>query len=1251
MIRIPHPYRDFQKNLFLGEGMVLFMSSEPEGGASDDDEPIAASGGSAGGTGGSGTPPTPPTPPETPEEPIFEAPKEGAQTAQAKPKFEPKKKALTKKDLDEEFENQQAIKSAKDKKEKQAVISNIYEKGAEKGLFRNLKDVVKDTPELAAQGEFETHWISRLGDYNGIQNQIDGLVEKRKTLSDTKFIKDSPNFQAEFRKTYQELLGIQRQGGLPLSPETKKLLNQQAQEKAANNVQVDGEDNELKDPTDPNGRRLVLKRKDVLKAIDGVIAALLEKRRQEFLELMDYMLDNLKRRLTFLIEKWQVDPPEGYEDVQEAWIEYCVELLETLDKTDFTTLDLSKPDFPEMDKHFSLAKDWWYSISLFEDTYADFQRAKEEDISRETLQAQFNDLEKNAKENLTDKKVHDYQEKLDAITKEIDTLLPELEALKEHAHDQGERELRESEIITLKNAKKTLLEKRDVKKLVQDTLDSEEVLADKTFSRSGVTLQVKKGLKQQLEFFDKAPLDTQERRTLMRAMNDGMKEMKQAFDNIQIEGNVQFVETLNKLRLYKKSIRAKEGPVTQEVIWINPFEAWGHVWHSVTTTIKGNIETEAKRGAGYFQKQGTKWMQYIPNPTNSQVIKSLTELSANGEQEAEHAEHGRVGDIQKGYEGFNTEHLYHLAADTKDRWEFKACLNLLADRGRLNWYDPWIYKQLNQWQKTVQLPEDPNWHQTYITASDDMLRQAFFYIYRVTDDYRNLKNKNTGSWESKKGEFKKGCGLLAAEPGGLKREADKLLEQFKATAEHNAHTGQHHPSKADPIKYEAIIEYAIEQGKMQGEDRMYYINQGIASGFLPFDRGAELTKFNNTYPPVDRYDSGSPRGDRPTIYDIKEWACHDKVTNIYDVFETLSDNTAANQRVSKTISQGQNRVDHDDAPMLAGHIDAETINRLLSANGQGGYGLPATGLQSLVVGHELWMDMYAHRYSEKKKEFNDSQLNRFVTMFMRFDGITSRQMYANTTTYWRLDESVADNSEPRAKGSYESLFGHETARKNQGKGNTISSYLKSVKGYLEILDFDQDFALIRKLNNKELRSKDAIDSFVRGFKNKHGDEAAKRIFGEPPMDNIDKIYESAIPSYIKFITEKHSDRVTAMVSAINNDHKKIWAAQEAAGETSLIQRLKEVEKKKAAVRSEAYAVAQGQDPHGHGHGGHGHGGHGHGGHGEHGDDHGHEEGGHGAAAHHRQGAYDDEDMQEAAERRNGKWSFSRRDHQSNRKTY
>lgn len=1174
MIRLRHPYRDFQKNLFLGEEMVLRMSDTPEGDGGDDTEPPAATGG---GAGGAGTPPTPPpaapdATPAAPEGPIYEAPKDGNQV--------PPNKPLTKEQLEAQLKNKDGS---------QNLLKTGFEKGVEKGLYNSFKDVVKDTPELEIHGEFETHWISKLGDYNGVQNQIDHFVQQKKRLSDDKFIKDSPDFKAEFKKVYQEMLAAIQKGPIKISPETLRRIQENAKQEVTENYKA-------------------AKRAPLIKAIDEVIESLIEERRKQFLELMEYMLDNLKRRIIFLIEKWQVAPPLGYEDVQEEWIEYCVELLETLDKTDFSTLDLSKPDFPEMDKHFALAKDWWYSVSLFEDTYKDFNQAGKQELSRETLQAQFSDLEKNAQEKLTDKKVHDYQSKLDAVTAEIDKLLPELEAKsKDKSLDKAERELRASEIFTLKNAKQTLLEKRDIKTLVNDTLYSEEVLTDKAFSRSGVKLEIKKGLKHQLDFFNSAPLNSQERRLLMRSMNDGMKEMKQAFDNIEVEANVQFVETLNKLRLYRESLTFTEGPVTQEVIWINPFEAWGHVWHSVTTTIKGNVETEAKRGAGYLQKQGTKWMEKVPNPTNNQVIKSFKEFSANGEQEAEHAEHGRVGDIQKGYEGFNTEHLYHLAAETSDRWEFKACLNLLADRGRVNWYDPWIYTQLNRWQKTVKLPTDPNWHRTYITASDDMLRQAFIYIYRVTDDFKNLKNKNTSSWESKKGEFKKGLGLLAAEPGGLKREADKLLDKFKD--DHHNHI---HFSKADPIKYEAIIEYAIEQGKMNGEDRMYYINHGIAEGFLPFDRGAELTKLNNTYPPVDRYDSGSARGDRPTIFDVKEWACHDKVTNMYDVFETLSDNAATNQRANKTISQGQNRVDHDDAPMLAGHIDAETMQRILSANGQGGYGLPATGLQSLVVGHELWLDMYAHRFSQKKKEFNDAQLTRFVTMVMRFDGITSRQMYANQTTFWRLDESVASSEEPRTVGLYKQLFGHETLR---GDGsNKIKDYIGSVKGYLELLDFDSDFALIKKLNNKELKTTDSIKDFISGFRTKYNDEITDKIFGKPPVDNIDKMYEVVIPAYIKYITEKETQRVQTMVDAINNDHKKVWDAQDEArrkaehdnraptdSEISFRHRMEQVEKRKAAVRAEAFSVAQGHDTS----------------HDEHHDDHhGDEEGG-GGHGHHR----------------------------------
>lgn len=1192
MILLRHPYREFQKNPLLGEGIVLFMSTP-------------------------GTPSTPGAPGA--EEEIFEAPS-GQQVPAAKP--------LTKAELAAQLGTP---KGTPPKTIEPTLKDGAgFDKGVEKAFYQKMKNAVTDTPELKMHGEFEAHWISKLGDYNGVQGQIDRLVEQKKRFSDDRFIKDTPDFKSEYKKAYQEMSQsakiLAEQGHFKVSPATQRIINEQAGEKALDNAKIKGEAE-------------ALKRSDIIRAIDDLTAKLLEERKRQFLELMEYMLDNLKRRVIALLKKWQENPPVGYEDVQEEWILYCVELLEALDKTDFKDLDMSKPDFPEMNEHFALAKDWWYSVSLFEDSYKDFQEGGKEEISKESLSAQFADLEKKAEERLSDAKVHEYQEKLDAVTSKIDEVAVLMDAkLKDKSLNALERDQYKSEIFGLKKNKEELLKKRDLKKIVNDTLYSEEVLT--TFQRSGQSVDIKKGLKHQLEFFDKAPLDTQERRLLLRSMNDEMKEMKLAFDNIDIEANVKLVDSLEKLKQYQTNLGQLEGPMTHEVIWINPIEAWGHVWHSVTTTIKGNMETEAKRGAGYLQKQGTKWMANVPNPTNNQVLKSFKEFSANGQQEAEHAEHGRVGDIQKGYEGFNTEHLLHIASETDDRWEFKACLNLLADRGRINWYDGWIYKQLNRWQKTIKIPEDPNYHRTYITTSDDMLRQAFVYIYRVTDDFKNIKNKNNGSWESKKGEFQKGLGLLAAEPGGLKKEADKLLGKFEE--DHKNHI---HFSQADPIKYEAIICYAIEQGKMMGEDRMYYINKGIASGFLPFDRGAELTKLNNTYPPVDRYDAPTARGDRPSIVDIQEWACNDKVTNIYDVFETLSDNAAANQRANKTISQGQNRVDHDDAPMLAGHIDAETMQGILSRNGQGGYGLPATGLQSLVVGHELWMDMYAHRYKDKPKEFNDAQLSRFVTMFMRFDGVTSRQMFENQNTFWRLPSS-ADDDAPRCGGSYTNLFGHETLRDKQGKKNSVRGYIDSVKGYLELLDFDPEIALIKKLNNKEFKTTEEVKSFIGRFKKKCGDKAGDEIFASvegqtTKIEMINKLYEVAIPAYINYITKtpQHAVRVKLMVDAINADHKKVWDAQDAArkatekagnipgdSEISLTHRLQQVAAKQNAIRQAAYGSAQGKPPDPHG--------------AHHGSDH-EEEGDGGGAAHHRKGFSDEEDNESES-----RWKFSRRDHRN-----
>lgn len=1030
----------------------------------------------------------------------------------------------------------------------------------------------KNTEQEKQRWETQSSWISMLADYNGYQNQINAWLEKIKEIEDPKYVAEDPNFQNKARQQATAMLEDMRKMGIPLSEKTLRQIKKNIKEGDAS------------------------LREKMVSFYQAGIKRLIEERNIRLEEILKFMIEDMKIRLVELREKWENDPPEGYEGSASAWHGYCTELYDALEarqEMDLKNLMSQEATFPnggdDAAKAYKEAKDWWYNVCHLEDAYEDFKDQKNKEHSIPKLRDQFQNLENHIKQKLTPEVEKAYEERVDESIKELDEIIGILEK-KIPSLKMEEKELRESELFSLKTARKSLEEKKGIKKQLEKALYSDETkfTAEKTIFQKDFPA----GFKGQIDFLEEAivsgkqrPGMEDERRALLRTLSESMAKLERAVDTVEIETDVHLVQTLQNLRNAKITLQNQEGKRKDEIIWVNPFETFGHLWHSIQETVKGNVETEARRGAGYFQKQATQFLESMPNPVGipgGQVLQSLKELSSNGQQEAEHAEHGRVGDIEKGYKGFNTEHLLHIASETNVRWEFKACLNILAERGRINWYSDWMFKQLNRWQNTVQLPEDPEWHMQHITASEDMMRRAFNYIFRVTDDYKDLRNKNNSAYESKKKEFTSGFAKVAAEPGGLKREADKEFNKF--ITDH--HAGIHF-STADPIKYEAVIQYAIEQGKMGGEDRLHYINKGIAEGFLPFDRGAELVSLCNTYPPVDLYDDATARSGRPTMTDYKEWASYDPVSNIYWMHDHVFYNKKVKERLVKTVLQGASRIDHDDAPMVAGYFDAAGMEKMLKANGSGGYGLPITGLQSFSEGHQFWLDMFAERNDKLPREEASTEITRFASMFIRYEAILKGRMKKGAgSDYYRLDEETG-KSKSRTAGAYEDLFGHGAV--------TMNERIEGVKKYLWHLDYNKEIPFIKRLTSGYYSNVDQMKNDA-SLLNKNANGA---IWGKEEPKTIDEAFEK-INDYIRYVTEAHPDNVAHMVAQLKAEHKaneeKIKAKREKAkkdGSTTwqeiktLSERLAEARHKQEAIRHEAKDLAKGIKPDPNAHGAHG----------------------------------------------------------------
>ncbi len=1010
----------------------------------------------------------------------------------------------------------------------------------------------KDSKDEQKRMAIQTHWLGLLADYNTWQEQINVWQETRKNIQDDKYVLEDTNFEKKLDQEWRRLLSELKQHKIPVSNDTINKVKAQKKEFRGN----------------------------ILKLIDKAIQIAIEERNKRLERIIEEMKGDLKKRVVNLSANWRKNCPPGYEDRAQQWQAYCGKLLEALEKQTPVEFFSKEANFPEGNDDASIAykeaKNWWYAVQILEDSFRDFHREATIKNPEEDLEKQFSELEKHIEKELDEELINTYETRLVETGEELNKTIALLQS-KLGSYEGEERKMREGELNALRETLKIVEKNKGIKVQVNKLLYSEEAL--NVVSRAGAeNIPLPKGLKGQMDFLKRIPLsgeghinNSAERVLMRRALRESIGQVKAEIENIKETANSLLPQKITDLKRAREKLNFEQGDTKNEIIWINPIAAFSDLAESIQDTVKGNIETEAKRGSSYFQWQATKFLEKLPEPDGmpgSQVIQSLRELSSNGQQNAESAEHKRISSIQDGYKTYNTEKLLSIASSTNVRWEFKACMNLLGERGRINWYEPWIFTQLNRWQKTIQLPEDPQWHMVNITASDDMMRRAFLYIFRVTDDYKDLKNKNNSAYENKKNEYMGSFPQLSAEQGALKREAERELKQFKEDRENNIY-----PSTADPIKYEAVVHYAIKEGKMSGEDRLYYLNQGIASGLLPFDRGAVLVAHSNLYPPLDLYDTASRRAERPNIFDVKEWASYDSVSSKYWMHDHVWNHTAVQERLVKTISQGSNRMDHDDAPMIAGYLDAAGIDKMLKGTGQGGFGLPVTGLQSLSEGHQLWLDMFAERKNRMENEKANTELTRFASMFVRYEAILKNRMHKGGDFY-RLEKETGEKPS-RASGAYADLFGHGSM--------SMNGRLENIKAYLWMLDYNPGIPFLRRLMSGHYQT----DAQMMADARKLNEEANEAIWGKDIPKTMDDAYTN-INAYIAYVTKKKPERVANLVSKLKAEHKeneaKTIQKREKAKRTgdgsdswkeikTLSERLQEAEEKKQEVQNEAYAYA------------------------------------------------------------------------------
>ncbi|MBU2524105.1 hypothetical protein KKG71_02845, partial [Patescibacteria group bacterium] len=341
--------------------------------------------------------------------------------------------------------------------------------------------------------------------------------------------------------------------------------------------------------------------------------------------------------------------------------------------------------------------------------------------------------------------------------------------------------------------------------------------------------------------------------------------------------------------------------------------------------------------------------------------------------------------------------------------------------------------------------------------------------------------------------------------------------------------------KVNPHEYEAIIEYCIEYGKMGGEEKIYYLLQGLDCGLLEYpDRMMHFdSKKLNEYPILEILASATGGGKtRPSREDLRNWAKIDGDKNAPgDDFNQWFWTYASHaprvlQRADKTLSQGTNRMDHDDVTATIAFVESSTIKQMLKLSYGGEYGLPATGFGNMSVAYLQYIDNWA-----KNAEYIDNSvehLKRFVNAFTSYYSVTRGRMWKKKDYFRFTETSLNDPNGPRAVGIYKT---HGKARGVK----TTKQFMDKTKDLMSVLDQELFSRLFdEKISASTDEGKKYVRETVAWIKQRYGDP---NIFGVEDPKTYDELIDVGLPKIVEVLMsgDEGKARIKNLIKQVKTD--------------------------------------------------------------------------------------------------------------------
>lgn len=583
-------------------------------------------------------------------------------------------------------------------------------------------------------------------------------------------------------------------------------------------------------------------------------------------------------------------------------------------------------------------------------------------------------------------------------------------------------------------------------------------------------------------------LSPQEKRALLDKIEKDIDAAQSAVKDFQktLSDNFQFFE--NRLRTFTNDVSNidKAGGDVNTIVFLD-LSAIHEIWKKVKEYVKHRYERKTKERIGIV---GEKLFNY-----NLPGARGLSQ-EFRGTKEA--AERDMVETEKKNLTNADAWEIRHHMHEAGNKDVLKGMIELLAERGRLRFDDPFLWQQLNKYQKKIFFDVNkPSEEMLDYIKLEAKIQKAMGYIWEF-EFFNNMKRKNDSTYASKKKEYETKCDTIAevTQDNGLNKTLIGLLQAWDndnaAREVHrglDVHTGAAHnmAKTVDPHLYEEIIEYGIQKGKMSPEDKIFYLIQGVARGLISYDRISYFdSQHLNTYAILEVFASGAKYGGRPTMQDYREWGkqfeeegnpykAGPKFLNWFWVYAMHKDKCM--ERIEKALGQGgQIRVDHDDVTPLCAYVTEKVADSLLIRQGNNAI-LAPTGVNNMAVGLQNYIETLA--LNSDDPEFGSRaciEVKRWLRAFVRFDAIGNSRMYTKSSDSRMRFSSGAQK--PRSNHYY-----------NHGEeGWTVSRYLEESREVLKMIDEDGSLDLYNTIlqSNTKLDSETKVRDFIAKLKSKFG---------------------------------------------------------------------------------------------------------------------------------------------------------------------